>query len=70
MLETYPRDELFQTAEDELFATAIGILHLQERQRAAPVRAPRPFGRFISCLVYRAARPLQHRPARAHAGEC
>jgi hypothetical protein len=33
ILATYPRDELFQTAEDELLRTATGILHLGERQR-------------------------------------
>ena len=33
ILETYPRDELFQIADDELFETAMGILRLQERQR-------------------------------------
>ena len=32
ILETYPRDELFQTGEDELFEIAQGILHLQDRQ--------------------------------------
>src|SRR5204863_8716147 len=29
ILDTYPRDELFQIREDELYDTAIGILHLQ-----------------------------------------
>jgi len=33
ILESYPRDELFQIAVDELFETAMGILHLGERQR-------------------------------------
>src|SRR3712207_5184801 len=32
ILETYPRDELFQISKEELFETAMGILHLQERQ--------------------------------------
>ena len=27
ILETYPRDELFQISDDELFETAMGILH-------------------------------------------
>ena len=35
ILDTFPRDELFQAHEDELFDTAIGILNLQERQRIA-----------------------------------
>src|SRR5215212_10130209 len=33
ILETYPRDELFQMSKEELFEIAMGILHLQERQR-------------------------------------
>src|SRR5664280_314321 len=32
-LETYPRDELFQISVDDLCATAVGILSLQERRR-------------------------------------
>jgi len=33
VLDTFPRDELFQADEDQLFETVIGILNLQERQR-------------------------------------
>ncbi|MBM3518296.1 MAG: NAD-glutamate dehydrogenase, partial [Alphaproteobacteria bacterium] len=52
VLETYPRDELFQIAEDELFNTAMGILRLQERPRIRLfVRADR-YERFCSCLVF------------------
>ena len=52
ILETYPRDELFQISEDQLLDTAIGILYLQERQRVALFMRPDNFGRFVSCLVY------------------
>ncbi len=52
ILDTYPRDELFQVSEDELFATAMGILHLQERQRVALFVRRDPFERFISALVF------------------
>jgi len=52
ILETYPRDELFQITEDELLETAIGILHLQERQRIALFVRRDPFERFVSCLVF------------------
>jgi glutamate dehydrogenase len=52
ILDTYPRDELFQIGEDELFETALGILHLQERQRIALFLRRDPFERFVSCLVY------------------
>ncbi len=52
ILETYPRDDLFQIEEDELFEIAMGILHLQERQRIALFMRKDPFERFVSCLAY------------------
>src|SRR5258708_26418454 len=52
ILDTFPRDELFQIREDELFDTAIGILNLQERQRIALFVRRDPLERFVSCLVY------------------
>ncbi|MDH3968345.1 MAG: NAD-glutamate dehydrogenase [Rhodospirillales bacterium] len=52
ILDNYPRDELFQISEDELFATATGILHLQERQRVALFVRRDPFERFVSALVF------------------
>ena len=52
ILETLPRDELFQAPENELYDTAIGVLHLQERQRTALFVRRDPFARFASCLVY------------------
>lgn len=51
-LETFPRDELFQADEDDLFDTAMGILHLQERQRLRLFVREDMFQRFVSCLVY------------------
>ncbi|MBC8240017.1 MAG: NAD-glutamate dehydrogenase, partial [Alphaproteobacteria bacterium] len=52
ILETYPRDELFQVSDDELFATAMGILHLQERLRVALFVRRDDFERHVSCLVF------------------
>ncbi|MBI1209064.1 MAG: NAD-glutamate dehydrogenase [Azospirillum sp.] len=52
ILGTYPRDELFQISEDELFEISIGILHLQDRQRTALFVRRDPFERFISCIVF------------------
>ncbi len=52
ILDTYPRDELFQIAEDELLEIALGILGLQERQRIALFTRRDPFKRFISAFVY------------------
>ncbi len=52
VLDTYPRDELYQIGEDDLFAIASGILQLQQRQRTALFVRKDPFERFVSCLVY------------------
>jgi len=52
ILETFPRDELFQITEQRLFEIAMGVLQLQERQRIALFVRRDPFERFVSCLVY------------------
>jgi glutamate dehydrogenase len=52
ILETYPRDELFQISDDELYETALGILALGERHRLRLFIRRDPFDRFIACLVY------------------
>ncbi len=52
ILETYPRDALFQVSEDELLETALGILHLQERQRIRLFVHRDRFERFVSCIVF------------------
>ncbi|MFN7571515.1 MAG: NAD-glutamate dehydrogenase [Betaproteobacteria bacterium] len=52
VLETYPRDELFQIPVDELYDNALAILQLGERQRLRVFTRRDPFERFVSCLVY------------------
>ena len=52
ILETYPRDELLQTNEDELFQIALGILQLQDRQRLRLFVRADTFGRYVACLVF------------------
>jgi glutamate dehydrogenase len=51
ILESYPRDALFQTGSDELFEIAIGVLGLGERQRLRLFVRRDQLDRFISCLV-------------------
>jgi len=52
ILETLPRDELFQASSHDLLELSIGILDLQERvQTRLFVRRER-FGRFYSCMVF------------------
>ncbi len=52
ILEDLPRDEMFQTSLPELYETAIGVLHLQERRRLRLFMRKDVYGRFVSCLVY------------------
>jgi glutamate dehydrogenase len=52
ILDNFPRDELFQIDEAQLFDTAIGILHLQLRPRLALFVMRDPFERFVTCLVF------------------
>jgi len=52
ILETYPRDDLFQIGDDELYDTALGILALGDRQRLRLFLRRDPFDRFVSCLLY------------------
>jgi glutamate dehydrogenase len=52
ILETFPRDELFQISDDQLFETAMGILRLEERRRVRLFMWHDNYGRFVSCLVY------------------
>ncbi|HSX64844.1 MAG TPA: NAD-glutamate dehydrogenase, partial [Pseudoxanthomonas sp.] len=52
ILETLPREELFQSSEEELARTAMGILGLQERVRSKLFLRRDRYGRFFSALVY------------------
>ena len=52
ILDTYPRDELFQIGDDELFETAMGILRLGERARTRMFVRRDIYARFYSCLIY------------------
>ncbi|MCX7512505.1 NAD-glutamate dehydrogenase [Frateuria hangzhouensis] len=52
ILETLPRDELFQSSEDELFGISCGILDLRQRARTRLFVRRDRYGRFYTCLVY------------------
>ncbi len=51
-LESFPRDELFQITDDDLFAISMGIVALGERQRVRLFVRSDPYQRFVSCLVF------------------
>ncbi|PZF80888.1 NAD-glutamate dehydrogenase [Jiangella anatolica] len=52
VLETYPRDELFQTPVDQLLPTALAVVHLQERRHLRMFVRRDDYGRYLSFLVY------------------
>ncbi|MEJ0047222.1 MAG: hypothetical protein WDN04_14735 [Rhodospirillales bacterium] len=68
ILETWPRDELFQTGVDELLHMAGGVLHLFDRPRVRLFARLDPFDRFISVLLY-VPRERYDTDLRARAGE-
>ena len=52
ILEVLPREELLQSSEDELFATATGILELRQRARTRLFVRRDRYGRFFTCMVF------------------
>jgi len=52
ILDTWPRDELFQASEDEILAGARRALDLTIRPRPALFFRPDPFGRFVSVIAW------------------
>ncbi|CAL9552392.1 NAD-glutamate dehydrogenase [Streptomyces sp. enrichment culture] len=52
IMETYPRDELFQTPVAELQAIVTSVLYLQERRRLRLYLRQDEYGRYYSALVY------------------
>ena len=51
-LETYPRDELFQTPVDELAPMAEAVMHARERRQVRMFLRRDTYGRYVSVLVY------------------
>ncbi|MEM7566922.1 MAG: NAD-glutamate dehydrogenase domain-containing protein, partial [Pseudomonadota bacterium] len=52
VLETYPRDELFQISAEELTPFAIAAMQLEERPRVRVLPRVDKFERYVSILVY------------------
>ncbi|HVS77531.1 MAG TPA: NAD-glutamate dehydrogenase [Steroidobacteraceae bacterium] len=52
VLETYPRDELFQASIEDLIRIARGVVNLYERRTVRLLARRDPWHRFYSCLVY------------------
>jgi len=52
VLETYPRDELFQAPVDDLIRISRGVVNLYERRTVRLLARRDPYNRFYSCLIY------------------
>lgn len=52
ILETLPRDDLFQATHEELLAITLSIIQLKERKRIRLLVRRDAFCRYFSCLVY------------------
>jgi glutamate dehydrogenase len=65
IVDQYPRDELFQITEQELYGHAMGILHLAERQRIRVFlrrgREHFPQKREVYCFVIGSEETARHR---------
>lgn len=69
ILETYPRDELFQTRLRAGGEIATSVLHLQERRKTKALPAPRRVRPLRLVPRLPPARPLQHDGPPAHRGD-
>ncbi len=52
LLDTFPREELFQCNTSELFETLHGVAQINERHMVRAFMRKDPYGKFISFLVY------------------
>ncbi|TQV80992.1 NAD-glutamate dehydrogenase [Exilibacterium tricleocarpae] len=52
VLETFPRDELFQSSTGELFETAIGVARINERHMVRLFMRKDLYGKFVNCIIY------------------
>ena len=52
ILEFFPRDELFQISEEDLFHTGMGILSLDTKPDVRFFLRRDVFERFVSCMIY------------------
>jgi glutamate dehydrogenase len=52
ILESYPRDEIFQTSPADLLKNATGIANISGRSQVKFFSRRDKFDRFVSCLIY------------------
>ncbi len=51
ILERYPRDELFESADDDLLTIGLGLAHAHDRPRTRLFVRPDPYDRYVSAFV-------------------
>ena len=69
VLSSYPRDELFQSSEDDLYRIATGVAQAFDRPRTRLFVRNDPFKRFVSVLVY-VPRENYNTTVRQRIGKC
>lgn len=52
VIESFPRDELFQSDADTLFETLMGVARISERRVVRLFMRNDPFGKFVNCIAY------------------
>ena len=52
ILDTFPRDELFQNSAEQLYELALKITQINERHRVRVFMRRGPYGKFVNCIVY------------------
>lgn len=52
ILEFFPRDELFQISEDDLYDISLGVMALEAKPAPRLFIRADQYGRFMSCLVF------------------
>ncbi|MCV6604702.1 MAG: NAD-glutamate dehydrogenase, partial [Porticoccaceae bacterium] len=52
LLDVHPRDELFQSTDDELYNTVVETWQINERRKVRFFMRNDSYGRFVSCMVY------------------
>ena len=52
LLYVHPRDELFQSTDEELYNTIIGVWQVNERRKVRFFMRNDAYGRFVNCMIY------------------
>ncbi|GAB2190825.1 NAD-glutamate dehydrogenase GdhB [Sessilibacter sp. MAH1] len=52
ILETFPRDEMFQISSEDLLKVSTGVAQINERAQVRLFMRTDPYGKFVNCLVY------------------